>query len=125
MADAGGVQRLPRRLPYFIAMELLLTGRRMGTAEAAHYGLVNAVVPGSTLTNKVRQLADDLDTKAPLAVAALKEIVRETEHLSIKEAFALTKSGKLAAYTRMLNSNDLREGPLAFAEKRTPNFTGT
>lgn len=125
MADAGGVQRLPRRLPFFIAMELLLTGRRMGAAEAARHGLVNAVVPGSTLIEKVRELADELDEKAPLAVAALKEIVRETEHLSIREAFALTKSGKLAAYKRMLDSKDFREGPLAFAEKRTPNFTGT
>lgn len=124
MADAGGVQRLPRRLPYFIAMELLLTGRRLGAKEAAHYGLVNAVVPAPQLLPTARALAQQIAEGAPLAVAALKEVVRALEPLSIEQGFALMKSGKLPAYQRMLRSEDFREGPRAFAEKRKPRFRG-
>jgi len=124
MADAGGVQRLPRRLPYFIAMELLLTGRRMGAREAAHYGLVNTVVPAPQLMEKARTLAENIAAGAPLAVAALKEVVRATEHLSVQQAFALTKRGALPIYQRMLASEDFREGPRAFAQARKPNFKG-
>ena len=124
MADSGGVQRLPKRLPYFVAMDLLLTGRRMKAAEAAGYGLVNAVVPRSEGRSRALALAEELAQKAPLAVAALKEIVRSTEHLSVQESFAVVKSGKLSAYQRMLTSEDFREGPRAFSEKRKPNFKG-
>jgi crotonobetainyl-CoA hydratase len=96
----------------------------MRASEAAHYGLVNFVVPASEVMTKARSLAQELAEKAPLAVAALKEIVRETEPLSVEEAFALTKSRKLPAYRRMLTSKDFREGPRAFAEKRKPIFVG-
>jgi crotonobetainyl-CoA hydratase len=124
MADSGGVQRLPRRLPFFIAMDLLLTGRRMGAAEATYFGLVNNVVPSGDLMEKAHSLARDIAEKAPLAVAALKEIIRSTEHLSVEQAFAMTRSGPLPAYRRMLVSEDFREGPRAFAEKRKPSFVG-
>jgi crotonobetainyl-CoA hydratase len=125
MADSGGVQRLPRRLPYFVAMDLLLTGRRMKAAEAAHYGLLNSVVPGSDLMGRARSLAYEIAEKAPLSVAALKEVVRATEHLSIEQAFALTRSRTLPGYQRMLTSEDFREGPRAFAAgKRKPKFVG-
>ena len=124
MADAGGVQRLPRRLPYFVAMDLLLTGRRMSAKEAAHYGLVNEVLPGPKLMDRARELADHLAVRAPISIAALKEVLRQTEHLSVREAFALIKSGKLDAYERMMRSEDFREGPRAFAEKRSPRFKG-
>ena len=124
MADSGGVQRLPRRLPFFVAMDLLLTGRRMGATEAAHFGLVNKVVPSGDLMEEAHSLARDIAEKAPLAVAALKEIIRSTEHLSVEQAFAITRSGPLPAYRRMLASEDFREGPRAFAEKRKPSFVG-
>ncbi len=124
MADAGGVQRLPRRLPYFVAMDLLLTGRRMGAKEAAHHGLVSEVLPGSKLMDRARELADYLAVRAPLSIAALKEVLRATEHVSVREAFALIKSGKLDAYQKMISSEDFREGPQAFAEKRPPRFKG-
>ena len=77
-------------------MDLLLTGRRMGAKEAAHHGLVSEVLPGSKLMDRARELADYLAVRAPLSIAALKEVLRATEHVSVREAFALIKSGKLA-----------------------------
>jgi len=124
MADAGGVQRLPRRLPYFIAMELLLTGRRMGAREAAQHGLVNRVYSAAELLPAARELANQIATGAPLAVTAIKEVVRETENLTVREAMELVKSKKLPTYRAMLESEDFKEGPRAFAEKRKPNFRG-
>ncbi|MEE8247400.1 MAG: enoyl-CoA hydratase-related protein [Alphaproteobacteria bacterium] len=124
LADAGGVQRLPRRLPYFIAMEMLLTGRRMGAAEAAGYGLVNAVVPGAEVMAKARELAATIAAGAPLAVQAIKEVVRGIEAASVEDAFAAVASRSFPVYARMLTSEDHEEGPRAFAEKREPNFKG-
>ncbi len=124
LADAGGVQRLPRRLPYFIAMEMLLTGRRMSAAEAAGYGLVNAVVPGAEVMAKARELADTIAAGAPLAVQAIKEVVRGIEAASVEDAFAAVKRRSFPVYARMLTSEDHEEGPRAFAEKREPNFKG-
>ncbi len=124
LADAGGVQRLPRRLPYFIAMEMLLTGRRMGAAEAAGYGLGNAVVPGAEVMAKARELAATIAAGAPLAVQAIKEVVRGIEAASVEDAFAAVNSRSFPIYARMLTSEDHEEGPRAFAEKREPNFKG-
>ncbi len=108
IADAGGNLRLQRRIPRAVAMEMLLTGRRMDAAEALRWGLVNAVVPAA----------------APLAVAAAKEVVAATDHLSVAEAFAALKSGRLTAYDRMRGSKDSLEGPRAFADKRPPVWRG-
>jgi crotonobetainyl-CoA hydratase len=124
VADAGGPFRLPRRLPHAIAMELLLTGRRMSAAEAARWGLINKVVPASRLQAETRALAERIATAAPLAVAALKQLLRATEHLSVEQAFAVMKSGTLPAVARMLASDDLLEGARAFTEQRPPRFEG-
>ena len=118
------MQRLPRRLPYFIAMEMLLTGRRMGAAEAAGYGLVNWVVPGALVMAKARELAATIAAGAPLAVQAIKEVVRGIEAASVEDAFAAVASRSFPVYARMLTSEDHEEGPRAFAEKREPNFKG-
>lgn len=120
--DAGGVFRLPRRLPRSIALDLLLTGRRMGADEAARWGLVNELVAPDRLLSRAREIAANVAAAAPLAIAALKEVLRETDHLGIEDAYAHLRSGALTAYDRMLASDDIREGPRAFAEGRTPQW---
>ena len=124
MADAGGVQRRPKRMPPHVAMELLLTGRRMGAAEAAHYGLVNEVVPADKLLDRCKELAHHIAEGAPLAIMARKEAVRAMENLSIRESFELLKSGSLPLYQQMFSSADALEGPSAFTEKRSADFKG-
>lgn len=123
--DSGGVLRLPRRLPRSIATEMLLTGRRMSAAEAARWGLINEVVPAEDLLPRARELAQRIVTAAPLAVAAVKEVLRATEHLSVEDAYDRLRSGRLAAYERMLGSPDISEGPRAFAEGREPRWQGS
>lgn len=124
--DAGALQRLPRRIPYNIAMELLLTGRRMDAAEAARWGLVSAVVPGSKLMATAHQLAEGIAEGAPLAVRALLEILPAIDRLPIVQSFDKMKRGRsgLPAYEQMMISEDFLEGPRAYAEKRKPVWKG-
>jgi crotonobetainyl-CoA hydratase len=124
VADAGGAQRLPRRLPYHIAMELLLTGRRLTAADAARWGVANSVLPAAALMPAVRAVAHELAAAAPLSIEATKEIVREGDGLSVRETFARMHAGAFPTYERMLVSDDRQEGPAAFAESRPPNFRG-
>jgi crotonobetainyl-CoA hydratase len=120
--DAGGVVRLPARLPRAIAMELLLTGRRMGADEAARLGLVNRVVEADELMTAARELAGAIADAAPLATRAVKAVVRATEGLGAEEAYATMRD--VAAYREMLASEDAAEGPRAFAEGRPPQWRG-
>ena len=124
VADAGGLLRLPPRLPRPIAVEYLLTGRRFTAAEAARWGLVNRVVPAAELMTAARELASVICESAPLAVAAVLEILRETEGTSLREGYSVLRSGALPAYRAMLDSQDAREGPRAFAERRQPQWRG-
>jgi crotonobetainyl-CoA hydratase len=120
--DAGGVLRLPRRLPRAIAIEMLLTGRRMGAAAAHRYGLVNRVVPAAALLDSARELAAAVTASAPLAVTAIKAVIAATEHSPVPEAYAAMR--RVPAYERALASEDMREGPRAFTEKRAPTWRG-
>jgi crotonobetainyl-CoA hydratase len=122
--DAGGLLRLASRLPRPIAVEWLLTGRRIGASEAAGWGLVNRVVPLAGLMPAALELARAISAAAPLSVAAALEIMRETEGTSVAEGYRIMRGDGLPAYRRMLDSDDAREGVRAFAERRPPRWTG-
>ena len=124
VADAGGLLRLSARVPQAIALEYLLTGRRFGAAEAARWGLVNKVVPAAELMATARGLAAAICAAAPLAVAAVLEIVRETEGTSVPDGYQVLRGSALPAYRAMLDSDDAREGARAFAERRKPVWRG-
>ena len=124
MADSGGVLRLPRRLPRAIATELLLTGRRMSAQEALNWGLINQMVAADALLESANALARHMVAAAPLALAAVKEVLRATEASTVAEAYRTLRSGTLPGYTAMLRSEDAQEGPRAFGEKRQPRWSG-
>ncbi len=126
LPDAGAIQHLPRRIPYNVAMDLLMTGRRMSAQEALGWGLVKEAVPADRLMERAREIADEVSRSAPLALQALKETVPALDALPIQEAFARSKQGKsgLPIYEKMLASEDFIEGPRAFAEKRDPIWKG-
>ena len=124
VADAGGLLRLPRRLPKAVAVELLLTGRRMDADEARRWGLVNDVVPAADLLTSAIALAQRAIVGAPLSVGAVLEVLEATETLDVVDGFALMRSGELTTYAAVASSDDAQEGPLAFSERRAPKWTG-
>ena len=121
IADAGTV-RLPRLLPAHLAREMLLTGRRMDAREAMRWGIVQDVVPRERLMEAARALAARLCAAAPLSVAAVLGIMRDTETLGVADAMAAMR--RHAAYRACIDSDDAQEGPRAFAEKRDPVWRG-
>jgi enoyl-CoA hydratase len=114
----GSHIRLPRQIPWAIAMELLLTGEPIDAARAYGIGLVNRVVPSDQLMPAAFELAEKICRNGPLAVRTAKEIA--VRSLGLESGFVLEK----ALGARVLQSEDAKEGPRAFTEKRKPRFTG-
>jgi enoyl-CoA hydratase len=117
----GSAVRLPRQIPYTVAADLLLTGRHIKAPEAKEIGLIGHVVPDGTALDKAREIADLIGANGPLAVQAILRTIRDTEGMHEEEAFKL--DAKVGA--PVFSSNDAKEGPRAFAEKRVPAFTGS
>ena len=123
VADAASV-KLPKRIPYHIAMELLLTGRWFDAAEAHRWGLVNEVVPAAGLMARARDLARLIASGPPLVYAAIKEIVRDAEDSKFQDAMNRITQRKLRSVDVLYSSEDQLEGARAFAEKRDPVWKG-
>jgi crotonobetainyl-CoA hydratase len=123
LADAATI-KLPRRIPYHVAMDMLLTGRWMEADEALRWGLINRVVPASELMASARALAASLAAGPPLVFAAIKEVARESERLSFAEAIDRIVRKDFPTVARLYGSEDQLEGARAFAEKRAPVWKG-
>jgi enoyl-CoA hydratase len=114
----GSAVRLPRQIPYTVAVDLLLTGRHITAAEAASIGLIGHVVPDGQALGRALEIADMIAANGPLAVRAILRVIRETEGMAENEAFVVEAKAGLAVFA----SEDAKEGPRAFAEKRRPQF---
>jgi len=114
----GSAVRLRRQIPYAAAAEILLTGRHLLAQEAKDLGLINYVVPDGTALDKAMEISGQIAANGPLAVEAILKTLRVTETMSEAEAFDWENAHGMAVMT----SADSKEGPRAFAEKRTPNF---
>ncbi|HTY18071.1 MAG TPA: enoyl-CoA hydratase-related protein [Myxococcota bacterium] len=120
-ALAGGLHRLPRQIGYKAAMGMLLTGRRVDAAEALRLGIVNEVVPPGELLAAARRWVAAILECSPVSVRATRQVALEgLEHASLEEAM----SARYDAIGELVRSEDFREGPLAFAQKRKPSWKG-
>lgn len=116
----GSAVRLPRQIPYTLAADVLLTGRHLKAAEARDYGLIGHVVPDGQALDKALELAELVAANGPLAVRSILAAIRDTEGMPENEAFTVESRLGMAVFA----SEDAKEGPRAFADKRTPRFTG-
>jgi enoyl-CoA hydratase len=114
----GSAVRLTRQIPYTVAADLLLTGRHIGAAEAREIGLIGHVVPDGEALAKALELAGLIAANGPVAVRGILRTIRETEGLPENEAFQI----EAEIGTAVFRSEDAKEGPRAFTEKRQPNF---
>ena len=123
VADAASI-KLPKRIPYHIAMEMLFTGRWLDAEEAARWGFVNQIHPAGDLMDKAWALARLLASGPPLVYAAIKEVVRDAEGSKFQDAMNRVTQRQLRTVDVLYGSEDNKEGALAFAEKRDPVWKG-
>lgn len=117
---AGGTQRLPRAVGKALAMEMILNNRTLSAQEALQYGLVNRVVPVSDYLDEALKLADEIASRAPLAVRAAKKMINASYESSLTDGLAAEKQ----AFYQLFDTEDQKEGMKAFVEKRKPIWTG-
>jgi crotonobetainyl-CoA hydratase len=123
LADAATI-KLPRRIPYHVAMDMLLTGRWMEAEEAMRWGLLKEIVPAGQLMERARELATLLAQGPPLVFEAIKEVARETQTLSEQDAVTRVAARKFPTVDRLYSSEDQIEGARAFVQKRDPVWKG-
>ncbi len=120
LAAAGGLYRLPRALPRNLALELIMTGEPLDARRAHHHGMVNRLVPAERVVADAIALAASIARNAPLAVRESLRVARQANELTETELRALTQASR----ERIVRSEDYKEGPRAFIEKREPRWTG-
>ncbi len=123
VADAASI-KLPKRIPYHVAMDLLLTGRWFDADEALRLGLLKSVVSPNDLHEEVWSLARHLASGPPLVYAAIKEVVREAEDMRFQDMLSRVSKRQLQTVDKLYSSEDQLEGAKAFAEKRDPVWRG-
>ncbi len=123
VADAASI-KLPKRIPYHIAMEMLLTGRWLDCAEAHRWGFVNRIIAAEKLLDEARALADHIASGPPLVMAAIKEVVRQAEDSNFQDMMNRITRRQLKTVDTLYGSEDLKEGQIAFTQKRDPVWKG-
>ena len=121
-ALAGGLQRLPRQIGMKNAMGMMLTGRHVGAEEAKELGFVNEVVPQADLMDAARRLASEIEACSPMSIRATKEVAyKNLDEADLEKSM---QNNNYPAVQALYKSEDFIEGPVAFAEKRAPNWKG-
>ena len=123
IADAASI-KLPKRIPYHIAMELLLTGRWLDATEAHKWGFVNEIIEPNNLLNRAYELAELISSGPPLVISAIKQVVRESEDKNFQDMLNRITKRQVETVDKLYGSKDLLEGQLAFTEKREPKWQG-